>query len=219
MTPAMDDSIDAKNFWEGVYAANLASEVSWYQRHPRQSLALIHDAVGQSSSVLDVGGGDSTLVDHLIDEGYTALSLLDVSSTALRRAQERLGVKAALVRWYEADVLTSVLPDASVDLWHDRAVFHFLVDRRDRTRYLAEVRRVVRPGGHVIVATFAEDGPLRCSGLPVARYSAEALHAEFGNDFRLMRSIREAHLTPAGSEQLFTYCWFQYEGAGRPRSS
>jgi len=153
-----------------------------------------------------VGGGASTLIDDLLDAGYHDLTVLDLSAAALAVARRRLGTRADTVRWVEADVLDASLPKTGYSVWHDRAAFHFLTAPADRARYVAQVRRAVRPGGFVLVATFADDGPTRCSGLEVARYCPEALHAEFGTPFLLMASEREEHITPAGVCQAFIYC-------------
>ena len=202
----------AKEHWDRIYTAKASTQLSWYQPHPRQSLELItKTGVAPTASILDVGGGDSTLVDHLVARGYTGVTVLDLSSAALRRARERLGSRASTVSWREADVLTVDLRPASVDVWHDRAVFHFLTRPEDRAKYVEQVRRAVRPHGHVLVATFAEDGPPTCSGLPVERYSATTLGEVFGDGFRLVTSVNETHLTPSGIEQPFIYCWFSVE--------
>lgn len=153
-----------------------------------------------------MGGGASTLVDDLLDAGYTNLTVLDLSAHALAAAHKRLGARAQRVRWLEANVLDAALPRHSYDVWHDRALFHFLTASADRRVYVRQVLHAVRPGGLVIIATFAPDGPDRCSGLPVVRYDAEGLHAEFGAPFRLLRHEREAHHTPAGKVQQFIYC-------------
>jgi len=197
---------DRKTHWEDVYRTKRSNEVSWYQPEATLSLELIRCAVPDPSArVIDVGGGASTLVDGLLEAGYSNVSVLDLT-TALAEARRRLGDLASRVQWLEDDVLNVVLPEAAYDLWHDRAVFHFLTDAADRAAYVAQVRRAVRPGGHVLVATFAEDGPLKCSGLPIARYSAEALHHEFNGGFELVDSVREIHVTPAGVRQSFQYC-------------
>jgi SAM-dependent methyltransferase len=148
-------------------------------------------------------------VDRLLQSGYSDLTVLDVSPAALDEARARLGDMAPRVRWVADDVLTAPLPEAAFDLWHDRAVFHFLTDSKDRAAYIAQVRRALRPHAYAVVATFADDGPTRCSGLPVARYSAEMLHAEFGPAFQLVDSAREQHVTPAGVAQSFVYCSFR----------
>jgi ubiquinone/menaquinone biosynthesis C-methylase UbiE len=171
------------------------------------SLALIEQlATGRESRIFDVGAGASTLVDGLVSAGYRHVTVLDISAAALQIARQRLGPSAASVSWIEGDVLSVPLAHDTVDLWHDRAVFHFLTAATDRRRYVAQVRRTVRAGGFVLVATFAEDGPTSCSGLDVARYSPDALHAEFGPGFQLVESRREQHLTPWGAPQAFTYC-------------
>jgi SAM-dependent methyltransferase len=203
-----DEPSDPKAHWERIYSTKPSTAVSWYQQHPLRSLDLIDRAgVAATAPILDVGGGDSLLVDHLLARGYRNITVLDLSGAALRRARERLGPRAATVTWREADILSADLARASVDLWHDRAVFHFLTRPDDRARYIDQVRRTVRAGGHVIVATFAADGPAECSGLPVERYSPESLSAAFGDGFRLRASVRDTHRTPTGAEQRFVYCW------------
>jgi len=199
--------MDPKSHWEGIYRNKLPTQVSWYQLHARRSLDLIRRVSPPlDGAIIDVGGGASTLVDDLLDAGYHDLTVLDLSGAALAVARARLGMRANTVRWVEADVLDASLPKTGYSVWHDRAAFHFLTVPADRARYIAQVRRAVRPGGFVLVATFADDGPTRCSGLEVARYSPEALHAEFGTAFQLMTSEREEHLTPAGVRQAFVYC-------------
>jgi SAM-dependent methyltransferase len=199
--------MDSKSHWEGIYRNKLPTQVSWYQPHALRSLELIRRVSPRpDGAIIDVGGGASTLIDDLLDAGYRDLTVLDLSATALALARDRLGTRANTVRWVEADVLEASLPKTAYSLWHDRAAFHFLTAPGDRARYVAQVRRAVRPGGVVLVATFADDGPTRCSGLEVARYSPEGLHAEFGTSFHLMSSEREEHLTPAGVRQAFVYC-------------
>jgi SAM-dependent methyltransferase len=147
----------------------------------------------------------------LVDAGYQAVTVLDLAPTPLSLARQRLGALAARVTWIESDVLTAALSPREFAVWHDRAVFHFLTDPSDRARYVVQTRRAVRPGGYVIVASFGPDGPARCSGLPVHRYSPETMHAEFGSDFRLLDSVREDHHTPAGLTQAFVYCLCRVE--------
>lgn len=200
--------MDSKQHWERVYATKSPESVSWYQEHAERSLALIREiGVPRSASIIDVGGGASTLVDDLIALGYTSPSVLDLSAAALEGARRRLGNRAASVIWREADVTTAALPRQAYDVWHDRAVFHFLTEERARRAYVANVLRSVRPSGHVIVATSGEAGPEKCSGLQVARYSPERLHAEFGSSFTLIRHEREEHKTPWGASQEFIYCY------------
>lgn len=199
--------MDQKSHWETVYRTKRADELSWFQQEPTLSLDLIRRAVPDTSAhVIDIGGGVSTLVDGLLRAGYSNVSVLDLSVTALAQTRARLGDAAWRARWLEADVLTAALPEARVDLWHDRAVFHFLTKADDRHAYIAQVRRAVRHGGYVLIATFADDGPTKCSGLSVARYSAQTLHGAFGEPFQLLKTVREQHVTPAGTRQSFVYC-------------
>lgn len=204
--------MDLRRHWETIYKTKSAKDVSWFQPEARLSLELIRRVVPNRKAVmLDVGGGASTLVDGLLQSGYGAITVLDLSSAALAQARERLGPLAAQVAWHEADVLEARLPRASIDVWHDRAVFHFLTDAASRRRYVEQVRHAVRPGGHVLVATFAHDGPTQCSGLEVARYTPDALHDEFGDAFCLLNSTREEHTTPWGAKQAFVYCLCRYQ--------
>jgi ubiquinone/menaquinone biosynthesis C-methylase UbiE len=199
--------MDLRSHWERVYRAKGPDQLSWFQSEARMSRELIEQAApDRDAHIVDVGAGASTLVDGLLASGYRRLTVLDLSDAAIQQAKQRLGPAADAVTWMVEDVLAASLADTSVDVWHDRAVFHFLTDPADRARYVSQVRRIVRPGGFVLVATFAEDGPTRCSGLEVARYSPTALHAEFGSDFRVVDSRREEHHTPWGTAQAFTYC-------------
>lgn len=199
-----------KTHWDHIYSTKPADAVSWFQEHARQSLSLIRDTgVSLSAPIIDVGGGTSRLVDGLLAEGYAKLTVLDLSATALAAAQARLGAAGHPVQWLEADITSAILPANAYALWHDRAVFHFLTSADDRQAYVAAVLRAVKPGGHVIVATFAEDGPSQCSGLPVVRYSADQLHEAFGTSFTLVRHEKEEHRTPSGTLQQFVYCHFQ----------
>lgn len=200
--------MQSKSHWENVYQTKSVTQVSWFQERAEMSLQFIHGSgVAKDGHIMDVGGGASTLVDDLLREGYRNLTVLDISAAALQAAQTRLGGDAARVHWQEADITQVKLPQASVDVWHDRAVFHFLTDAEDRQRYVQTVLHAVKPGGHVIVATFAEDGPLQCSGLDIVRYRPETLHHEFGDAFRLLDSANETHHTPAGKDQRFIYCY------------
>jgi SAM-dependent methyltransferase len=197
-----------KTHWEHIYQAKAPTQVSWYQEHSLQSLRfIVHTGIPKTGSIIDVGGGSSTLVDDLLANGYQKISILDLSAAALEVAKQRLGARANDVTWLEADILQIRLPHHEYDLWHDRAVFHFLIQPEDRRRYVNVVRDAIRPGGHVIVATFASDGPERCSGLQVSRYEPESLHQEFGDSFTLLDSTKEVHHTPFGTEQKFIYCY------------
>ncbi len=194
-----------REHWQDVYAHKRDDEVSWYQARPATSLELIaRTGAGPGARIVDVGGGASRLVDALLDAGYARVAVLDVADGALDRARARLGARAARVAWIAADVRTWV-PDGPFDVWHDRAAFHFLVRAEDRDAYRTTLLRAVRGGGHVIVATFASDGPERCSGLPVMRWDPDALAAELGPSFRLVESLREDHVTPAGKVQRFQF--------------
>jgi ubiquinone/menaquinone biosynthesis C-methylase UbiE len=203
-----------KNYWDKVYAAKAATSVSWFQEHAEYSLSLIRSAgITKSAAIIDVGGGASTLVDDLLAEGYSDITVLDLSAAALSAAKHRLGKLAAKVQWLQADVTKVDLPKSRFDVWHDRAVFHFLTEPEQRQAYVEQVFRTVRPGGHVIVATFAEDGPTQCSGLPVMRYSARELHEQFGEAFTLVKHVEEAHHTPSGDVQKFVYCYCRVVGS------
>lgn len=205
--------MDRKRHWETVYTTKAADTVSWFQPHANQSLRMIHNiALGNRAAIIDVGGGASTLVDDLVMEGCTDVTVLDLSATALAVAKRRLGRYADAVHWIEGDITRADLPVHRFDVWHDRAVFHFLTDPADRHAYVEQVMRTVRPGGHVIVATFAQDGPEKCSGLPVMRYRPEELHAEFGDAFLLVGHEGEAHPTPVGRVQQFVYCYCRKMG-------
>jgi 2-polyprenyl-3-methyl-5-hydroxy-6-metoxy-1,4-benzoquinol methylase len=193
--------------WEKVYQTKQADAVSWFQEHAMRSLELIHSiGAPAQASIIDVGGGASTLVDDLLHDGFQHLAVLDLSASALQVAQQRLGAKGNQVTWLTGNICDVSLPVQAYDIWHDRAVFHFLTDPADRAAYVRQVMKAVKPGGHVIVATFAPDGPEQCSGLPVARYSHDQLHGQFGPSFELVAHTSEAHQTPWGSVQHFVYC-------------
>ncbi|MGH7524345.1 MAG: class I SAM-dependent methyltransferase [Gemmatimonadales bacterium] len=206
--------MNLKSYWNEIHRTKPPDQVSWFQREATRSLRLMQEvAPARNSAILDVGGGASTLVDGLLALGYQQLTVLDISTEALARAQQRLGGAADRIVWLEASVLDVALPARGFDLWHDRAGFHFLTSAADRRRYVDQVRRTLRPSGHLLLATFAEDGPARCSGLEVRRYSREQLHEEFGAGFKMLASEREEHVTPSGARQAFTYCLFRYEPA------
>jgi SAM-dependent methyltransferase len=200
--------MDRKAHWEGVYTTKGETEVGWFQPDPALSLELIQSVAPGRGRVIDVGGGASLLVDRLLDSEFEQVAVLDISGAALDKARARLGGRANSVHWIEADV-TSVGSVDEFDLWHDRAVFHFLTDPDDRRRYLELAERTVPPGGHLIVATFAPEGPTRCSGLEVCRYDARSLAAELGDAFSLVREATENHVTPHGTPQAFFYGVFR----------
>jgi 2-polyprenyl-3-methyl-5-hydroxy-6-metoxy-1,4-benzoquinol methylase len=200
--------MDARQHWDQIYRTKRPTEVSWYAPHLETSLRLIEEAVpDHDAAIVDVGGGEATLVDDLLARGYRRVTVLDLSAAALEVAEARLAERACAVEWLCGDVATFPFRRHHYDVWHDRAVFHFLTDPKDRAAYVRQVARAVKPGGHVIVATFGPEGPTKCSGLDVVRYAADALHDEFGSSFRLLKHLTEIHHTPAGSTQQFTYCY------------
>lgn len=201
--------MERRDHWNRVYQTKSPDSVSWYQSRPEISLALIAaSGVGKDAGIIDVGGGTSVLVDNLLDLGYKNLAVLDLSGLALNASRSRLGARAAAVEWFEADV-ASFEPPRRYALWHDRAAFHFLTDAGDRLRYVATLRMALQPQGTVIIATFAPDGPPKCSGLDVVRYDEKSITAELGAEFRLQEVRRETHLTPWQAEQRFNYFRFQ----------
>jgi len=204
--------MDAKNHWDKVYTTKRHETVSWYRPHLERSLGLIARACpSRSAAIIDVGGGESTLVDDLLRRDYKNITVLDVSRTAIDTTKQRLGSSAEQVRWIVADITEVELERRAYDLWHDRAVFHFLTQPGQRDSYVRQVIRAVKPGGHVIVSAFGREGPTKCSGLEVMRYDAESLHGEFGARFRLVESSQEEHNTPSGTTQQFLYCYCRVE--------
>jgi SAM-dependent methyltransferase len=202
--------MDRKQHWEHVYTSKTADSVSWFQPRAGMSLQLIHDTgLGKDAAIIDVGGGASNLVDALLAEGYSDLTVLDLSAAAIEVSRQRLGVPAKTVQWVVADITRAEFSKDRFDLWHDRATFHFLTKPAERQAYIVRLMHALRSGGHLILATFAEDGPEKCSGLPVMRYSPKALGMELGNAFELIRHEKEAHLTPSGAVQQFSYCCFR----------
>jgi ubiquinone/menaquinone biosynthesis C-methylase UbiE len=205
-----------REHWERVYGARAEDEASWFQAHPAVSLQLVDRArVGSEARIVDVGGGASRLVDALLDAGFRHVAVLDIAEGALATARRRLGARAAAVTWIAADV-TSWEPGAPFDLWHDRAVFHFMTRQEEREAYRATLRKAVRPGGQAIIATFSTSGPDRCSGLPVMRYEPDTLAAELGTGFLLLDSVRDEHVTPAGKVQSFLFTRFARLGGEAP---
>ena len=194
-----------KKHWEGVYADRSPLEVSWYQTHPALSLSLIKGCgKGPDAAVIDIGGGASVLVDCLLNAGYSRPAVVDISARALRHAKERLGTRAEDVDWFETDVCEFRAP-RQFDIWHDRAAFHFLGTEEEQRRYAAAVRRALRPGGCAVIATFAPEGPEKCSGLPVSRHDEDSLLTALGPGFELLEVCQEEHHTPGGAVQLFNY--------------
>lgn len=199
-------TMSSEEHWENVYRQKEATEVSWYRAHLEKSLALIASCeLPRAAHIVDIGGGASTLVDDLLDTGYTKLTVIDLAEAALEQARARLGGRAAKVTWLAGNATSPLLDPSSVSLWHDRAVFHFLTDEKERRAYVEQVARCVEHGGYVLIGTFAEDGPERCSGLPVARYSPREIASVLGADFESVSEDREVHRTPWGSEQKFSY--------------
>jgi SAM-dependent methyltransferase len=203
----------SREHWNTVYATKAPDQVSWYQAHLNRSLEFLHAAnVDRSSGIIDIGGGASTFVDDVLDRGFTNVTVLDVSEAALQIARTRLGNRASLVKWICGDVSQVRLPEHAYEFWHDRAVFHFLCDPQTRARYVDAARRSLRRGGHIVVATFGPHGPNKCSGLEVARFTPDALHAEFGRSFVREDAAIESHRTPWGAEQEFVYCCCRLSG-------
>ena len=200
----------AEAHWQNVYRTKSPDSVSWYQPHLQLSLQLLTEAgLTASSRLIDVGGGASTLVDDLLERDLCNVSVLDVSDEALSLARRRLGERGKLVRWYVGDVLELALPPEGFDFWHDRAVLHFLSDPEDAARYVQNAARTLTAGGHAVIAGFAPEGPERCSGLQVARRSAEDIAALFAPAFTLVQQRTERHRTPSGLEQSFVYALLQ----------
>ena len=202
---------DRKQHWERIYSEKDEQETSWFQPRPETSPGLIA-ATGEppAAPLIDVGGGTSRLVDHLLEQGWQNLSVLDISGTALEHSRKRLGEQAEKVNWIEADLLEGE-PGGPYRIWHDRAVFHFLTEPADRQRYLQRPTAALEPGGHLIIATFGPEGPEACSGLPVQRYSPQSLTTTLGPAFQLEETREEQHHTPAGKVQSFVYCRFRFE--------
>lgn len=198
-----------KKHWETVYSTKASDSVSWFQAHAETSLKFIQNLnLEKNASIIDVGGGASTLVDDLLLNGHSSISVLDLSSAALETAKNRIGLSSEGVQWLEADVTEVQFSKHQFEVWHDRAVFHFLIKPEERQAYINNVLHSVRPNGHIIISTFAEDGPIQCSGLPVMRYSSASLHAEFGENFILKSQLKEIHNTPFGTTQNFLFCHF-----------
>lgn len=203
------DTQQRQDHWQTVFSSKGERDVSWFQERPDVSLEMIAaTGIGRDAGIVDIGGGASRLVDALAAQGFAHVAVLDISEAALATVRTRLGAPAANVQWIAADV-TRWQPAQSYDLWHDRAAFHFLTAAEDRAAYAERVRQAVRPGGHVIIATFALDGPERCSGLPVMRHDAASIGAVLGPAFKLIETRRHDHRTPGGVVQRFQFSRFQ----------
>ena len=200
--------MDRHEYWNSIYQSKAVTDVSWFEAEPQISLGWIQAASPARGSVIDVGGGASRLADRLIADGFASVTVLDVSEIALQRAKERLGAQAEQVYWVVGDICQiAELP--TCDVWHDRAVFHFLTDLSDRLKYINLMTRTVRIGGHVVMGSFATDGPLKCSGLEVCQYDAATLSRELGPRFKLLRELTHIHTTPTGKPQRFFFGLFE----------
>ena len=199
-----------REHWEKAYTSKAADELGWYSPHLRTSIDWIEQlGLSADSTIIDVGGGASALVDDLLDAGYRSITVLDISQKALSTVQERLEEKSDLVNWLRADITTAELPCREYELWHDRAVFHFLIESKDRNAYRQNLLKALKPNGHVIIGTFAPEAPPKCSGLPVRRYGEQQLADELGSEFALVNHVKELHVTPGGVEQEYQYCQFR----------
>ncbi len=204
-------TFDVKEHWENIYQTKNSNEVSWYQEKPKTSLNLISETnLDKDAKIIDIGGGDSTLVDNLFVKGYRNISILDISSNALKRAKKRLGKKAKFVKWIVSDLRKFEAKDR-YDLWHDRAVLHFLKTKKDIKKYMEIVELFLKPNGYLIVSTFSDNGPKKCSGLDTRQYSEKSMKKLFG-DFEHIKSFEEKHLTPWGTTQIFVYHMFRKGG-------
>jgi ubiquinone/menaquinone biosynthesis C-methylase UbiE len=199
--------LNRQQHWERIYATKAPDQMSWFRPHLETSIALIErSATDRSASIIDVGGGTSTLVDDLLARGFRDITVVDISQTALNLAKKRLGEASTLVRWLDADVTQAPLQVRTYNIWHDRAVFHFLTEPEQRLSYVNKAASSLKIGGHLIVSTFGPQSPARCSGLEVMRYDPGELLAALGSRFRLVESSSESHHTPFGTTQQFLYC-------------
>jgi len=202
--------MNLKDHWQQTYSSRLAEKLGWYTPHLTTSLSWIKALnLSLEEPVIDIGGGMSTLVDDLLEMGYRSISVLDISENAIATARLRLAEKADQVTWLEGDITSIDLPARGYELWHDRAVFHFLTEPGQQRMYRDNLLKALKPGGHLIIGTFAPEAPAMCSGLPVQRYSAEQLKNTLGEEFELVRQHNELHITPGGVEQMYLYCQFR----------
>lgn len=202
------DKNNSKNHWENIYITKSPQDVSWYQAIPEISLKLIQEVTNNRARILDIGAGASTLVDNLLELGYSKLAVLDISCTVIYLVKKRLGDQAYKIEFYNSDI-RDFKPALTFDIWHDRAVFHFLLDQESKKQYINALKNSLKTSGHAIIATFAEDGPKKCSGLDIKQYNQESIRLELGDEFKLLRSVLETHLTPWGAEQRFIYFIFE----------
>lgn len=199
---------NSQEYWDDVYTKNRPDEVSWFQKEPTISLNLIQKLSNNKAQVIDIGGGASVLADYLLKLGYSNIAVLDISKKAIDHTKTRLVNQAVKVEWYVKDI-TDFIPSHPYDIWHDRAVFHFLVDPKSRALYIKTLKNTLRPEGYALIATFAKDGPKKCSGLDIMQYDSLSIQHELGDEFTLIEHQSEIHLTPKGNEQLFNYFLFQ----------
>jgi 2-polyprenyl-3-methyl-5-hydroxy-6-metoxy-1,4-benzoquinol methylase len=202
------DNLNNKQHWDDIYTNKSPESVSWFQREPTLSIKLIQSFCGLQSRIIDVGGGASLLVDHLLNLGCSKVAVLDVSDRAIEYVKKRLANRATQVEWYVNDI-TQFTPGHTYDIWHDRAVFHFLNEEKSRKSYLSVLKNTIKPRGYVIIASFSKDGPKKCSGLDIVQYDTVSIQKEFGDEFILLENQLENHVTPAGNEQQFIYFIFQ----------
>ena len=201
--------MNKKEHWEKVYNSKQLSEVSWYQSTPTVSLDFIREfRLKKDAAIIDVGAGDCYLVDHLLNDGYTNITVLDISDAAINRAKKRLGEKAHLINWVVSDI-TEYLPDRQFDFWHDRAAFHFLTTEEQVNKYLAIANNAINASGKILIGTFSENGPDRCTGLPIKQYSESALNTLIKNWFQKIKCIHIDHITPFNTIQNFIFCSFK----------
>jgi 2-polyprenyl-3-methyl-5-hydroxy-6-metoxy-1,4-benzoquinol methylase len=197
-----------KQHWENVFTTKTPNEVSWTQEYPKTAIDYIEGLkLSKTANIIDVGGGDSNLVDALLEKGYLNIWVLDISETALEKAKMRLGEKANSVHWIVSDI-TEFTPDIKFDFWHDRAVFHFLTDNENIKKYTSIIANAVNPNGHFLLGAFSENGPLKCSGLEIKQYSEKEMKDTFQDNFEALKCFTENHITPFNTTQNFQFCGF-----------
>ena len=203
------ENFDKKAHWEKIYQTKSLQEVSWFQPKPETSLNFFSEfKIAKDAKIIDIGGGDSLLVDHLLDLGYTDITVLDISEAALTKAKTRLGNRAGLVKWIEADAATFV-SDVQYDFWHDRAAFHFLTSAQEIEHYLQTVQQSIRPNGILVMGTFSEQGPTKCSGIQIKQYSEKSMSDLLTDFFEKIKCITVDHRTPFETIQQFIFCSFR----------